>query len=185
MRIYLDLLPNERKEELKNKKKFHSAIRQEFLFIVPFVVGVVFLFGINMILNIQLEGFDTINNYEKSQQDSQDLEKYEKKFKEINAQIKTFNDIHGKHVSWSGVLEKFNGLVTENIALNAFSTKDYRIFISGKAKTREGLLTFKEKIESSDCFINVSLPLDVLAIKENVDFQIDFSVKKECLNMMP
>jgi len=65
--------------------------------------------------------------------------------------------------------------------MKKIETSDYSVLLTGKAKSRDDLITFKENLEKEECFSNVNLPLSNLVAQKDVEFQIDFSIKKECL----
>ena len=181
MKIYLDLLPEEKKEEIKRKKIFLSALGQETLFILPMAVFILFLCGVDWVLKIQAGDFEKMNALERSQQNNQELDKYEKKFSEINATVESYSLVHKDHMVWFGILREINSIVPAEIYLNNLSSKDYKIFITGKAKKREDLLGFKDKLSESDCFANINIPLSNFVAKNDVDFQMDVDIKESCL----
>jgi hypothetical protein len=49
------------------------------------------------------------------------------------------------------------------------------------ANNRDNLIQFKDNLEKESCFSEINLPLSNLVEKENVEFQIDFNIKKDCL----
>ncbi|KKT94343.1 MAG: hypothetical protein UW95_C0016G0016 [Parcubacteria group bacterium GW2011_GWC1_45_14] len=91
------------------------------------------------------------------------------------------NEFQKKHLYWSGALDIFLGTVPEGVYLRDFSTKNYQILLIGKAKEREILIDFQDRITKSGCFENINVPLSNLVEKSDIDFQMDFVVKKECL----
>ncbi|MCX6765497.1 MAG: PilN domain-containing protein [Candidatus Moranbacteria bacterium] len=181
MKIYLDLLPEEKKEEIKKKKAFWMIIRQELRFLIPIIVFISILFSINLILKIQSDSWNGIYSLEQSQKEYQELKTYEEEFRQVNSKISSFSRLQEGHLYWSNVFYQLSDLVPEEISINGLITKDYQVSLSGKAKNRNNLLALQEKIQSSECFSNVNVPLSNLVNKENVDFQIDFEVAINCL----
>jgi hypothetical protein len=61
------------------------------------------------------------------------------------------------------------------------ATKNYRVLLAGTSKTRDDLIYMKDNFSKENCFTDVSLPLSSLVSKDNVDFQIEFNIKEECI----
>jgi hypothetical protein len=59
----------------------------------------------------------------------------------------------------------------------SFSETKGEIFFSGKANSRQDLLTFKDNLEKSDLFAKVSIPFSSLGEESNVDFKIILKLK--------
>ncbi|MDD5396978.1 MAG: PilN domain-containing protein [Candidatus Moranbacteria bacterium] len=181
MKIYLDLLPKERKKEIRRKRIFRDILREEFLFLSPILVFVVILLNIYYLLSFEQKTSLAMQSSEQSQDKYQKLNAYEEKFKQVNATTTTLLKIQSGHLHWYNVFAKMEDVVPEGIDITNFSTKDYAIFLVGKAKNRDVLLGFKNKLEANGCFSNVNVPLSNLVVKEDIDFQIDFMVKDDCL----
>lgn len=181
MRIYLDLLPKQKKNELRRKKIFRRILSDEFLFLLPVVLFILILFNILYLLSFEQKTSSTINSQTQSQDKYQLLTTYENKFKEVNENASLLLKIQDGHLYWSNVLERVSETLPAGIAITDFSTKDYRIFLIGKAKNRDTLLNFKSNLEANACFSDVVVPLSDLVVKDNVDFQMDFSVNSDCL----
>lgn len=181
MRIYLDLLPQQRKQEIKRKKLFNKILREEFLFLLPLVVLIFILLGIYHILTLQKDSKVVTYSAQQSQEKYQQLKKYEDKFKQVNILSETVEKIAAKHLYWQEFLKKLSGATPEGIYISDLSTKDFTVFLVGKAKTRENLLELKNRLESTSCFSNVNVPLSNLVVKENVDFQVDITINEDCL----
>jgi hypothetical protein len=58
---------------------------------------------------------------------------------------------------------------------------NYTVLLSGQAATRDDILALEKKLKESACVKNVNVPLSNLFSQENIDFQIDFEMQKECL----
>lgn len=181
MKIYLDLLPKNKKAEIKRKKRFLMIIKEEFLFLFPLVVFIVILLNIWYLISLQRDMLMNAQTKSQSEDKYKELSTYEKKFKEVNDVSSAILKIKAGHFHWTKVFEKLSDLTPEGIMITDLSTKNYRIFLLGRAKNRDLLLEFKNKLESESCFESVNLPLSNLVVKEDVDFQVDFAIKKDCL----
>ena len=181
MKIYLNLLPEEKKRKVKRRKIFWLIIRQETLFLFAVVFLIAFLLSTNFILKIQSDGVDSANTPEQSQQSYNDIKTYEDKFKETNEKTAAFLKIAKSHLYWSGVLDRLSNVAPDGVSISSLVTKNYQISLAGRAKNRDDLLKFQENIGKDDCFSDINAPLSNFVTKENVDFQIDFKVKQDCL----
>ena len=181
MRIYLDLLPDSRKEEIKKKKFFKILLGQETRILVPFIFFIAVLVSINFSLKIQLDTLEKADSEDSSQKKYQELRDYEKKFSEINAKARSVSSYQANHIYWSSVINEVTGLFPDRINLTSLVTENYTLSLAGKAKNRDDLLTFQDKLKTSQCFKNVDVPLSNLISKEDVIFKIDIDINKACL----
>lgn len=181
MKIYLDLLPEERKKQLHRNKIFRLTIEQEILFLLPLLLLIGILFGINVVLKVQKDSIAMENTQTQSKGRYQELDVYESEFKASNELATNLLALKKGHLHWAEELVAFSALVPEGVNIENLTTKNYQVMISGLAKTRDGLLAFKEGLEKSECIKDVNVPLSNMVQRENVDFQLDFSIKEECL----
>lgn len=181
MKIKLNLIPDYRKEGIKKAKRLKFTVKEGFwlAFIFIFIFSGLFCFGYILKMNFNLIAYSVQTGSKKN--DYEKIKKMDNDFKQINELVSQIQKIQKNHLYWSNALLKLNRLVPETVAVDNLSTKNYKIIISGISKNRDELLKFKENLEKSDCFEAVSLPLSNLVTKENIDFQIEFSIKKDCL----
>ncbi len=182
MKIYLDLLPEQRKKELKRRKIFRKILEESILFMLPVFVFIGMLFNVLYILQMQKKAYVTTYSVTAAQDKYQRLSTYEEKFTQANDMVSRLSKIQTNHLYWSEVLKQLSSLMPDGLRIEDFSTKNYKIFLLGEAKTRDDLLNFKNSLESSSCFHEINVPLSNLVVKDNVGFQMDFSIKEECLN---
>lgn len=109
------------------------------------------------------------------------LDTYQKKFKETNMTVGIIKKISDNHFSFSQIFPLLDSLIPEGIVIDQISTKNYTVSLKGKANTREHFLMLDAKLKESACTENVNIPLSSLFSQENIEFQIDFEIKKECL----
>ncbi|HBO16542.1 MAG: hypothetical protein UR69_C0002G0095 [Candidatus Moranbacteria bacterium GW2011_GWE2_35_2-] len=181
MNIYLNLLPEERKEKLKRKKLFWLIIRHELLLCFAGLVFLAILFSANFILNLQKKSLDNIYAMEISRKEYREIEKYEKAFEEENIKIDNFFMLQKKHLDWLNVLNELAKVFSDDIKLSEFVSEDIKISIAGKASTRESLLDLKNKIENSECFFETEIPLSDIVAKNNIDFEAEFKIEEKCI----
>lgn len=181
MEIKLNLIPDYKREEIKKNKRLRFVIREGILlsFIFIFLFSGLFCFDYILKINLSL-----VSNSVQSGNKKESFEKVkqiDEEFEKINGAIEQVEKIQKEQLYWSEALLKLNALVPETVVINNLATKDYKLLIAGTSKDRDGLLEFKGNLEKEKCFSAVSLPLSDLVSKDNVDFQMDFNVSKECL----
>lgn len=181
MKIYLDLLPMQKKQEIKRKKIFGIILHEEFLFLSPIIVLIFILLNIYYVLTLQKDSSAAANQRKQSQDNYQQMNIYEEKFKQVNTLGQELVEIQSGHMYWQQPLQELSNIMPEGIYLSNISTKNYTIFLIGKARTREDLLGFKDKLDSSECFQDINVPLSNLVVKNDVDFQIDLTITEDCL----
>jgi Tfp pilus assembly protein PilN len=181
MKKYIDLLPESRKKEIKDKRQFVMIVWQGVAFLFPALVFVSILVSIFAILGIERRSLEKIYSVEDSREEFRELEKYENAFDEANRRADLLEKIQKNHLRWSGVLTKIAQIMPESVYVSDISTKDYSISVKGKARLREDLLNFEKAIGESDCFYGFNNPLSNLVSKEDVAFQVGFMVKEKCV----
>ncbi len=181
MKISLDLLPQNKKREIKRDKLFREILREDFLFISPMLLLVVILLNVFYLLTIQRKTDVAAYALEQSQDQYRELNKYDEDFKKINEASSLVLKMQNGHLRWANVLNILSNVIPDGIAVDSLATKNYNFYLAGKAKTRDGLLIFKSNLEKESCFKNINIPLSNLVVKEDVDFQMDFEVSQDCL----
>lgn len=184
MKIYIDLLPPEKKKELSKRKIFKIIINQWILFTIPLVVFIAILLSIKYILVTEKNTLYLLASTEQSRGQYAQLTEYEKKFEQVNNASQVLYKLEQGHLHWKKLFENLDEAVPQGVEISNISTKNYQVFILGKARNRETLLLLKDKLEEVDCFEAVNVPLANLVVKNDVDFQIDFVIKDNCLRQI-
>lgn len=181
MKIKINLLPPNNKEEIANGGCFRAVLGWELMIFFIMLMGIVFLFGINYLLDINLllvsEGKDNSSNTAQYET----IKYYENKFSEINSKLSKISDITSGQIYWSEFFLKLNNATPDSVEISGLSTKNFLVSLAGKAKTRDDLLLFKDNLIREECFENVNLPLSNLVSREDVVFQIDLEIKESCI----
>lgn len=181
MKIELNLIPDQKREEIKQANYFRIFLKWGFEFFAIFTIFVAILVSINYILKINLSFVGDFSANEGSGNKYAEIKTYDSEIKDVNAKISEIEKIQSGQLKWSKFFQKFNGHVDKGIEIESLATKNYTITLAGKSQSRDKLISFKENLEKEECFTDVSLPLSNLVAKENIDFQMDFKIKPECL----
>ncbi|MFA4818041.1 MAG: PilN domain-containing protein [Parcubacteria group bacterium] len=182
MKIKLNLIPPAKREEIEKAKKVRTVLRWEFGLVFIMVIFLAMLFSISYILQINLNMAE--NNAGLNGQDVERIKQisdFDAQIKKINVKMSEILKIQSGQLYWTNFFEKLNSSVPVEIIITSIATDNYKAAVSGKARDRDILITFKENLEKSGCFDEVNLPLSSLVARENVDFSIALTIKKECL----
>ncbi|HPN96829.1 MAG TPA: hypothetical protein PLK35_03605 [Candidatus Moranbacteria bacterium] len=181
MEVNINLLPDYRKEEIEKAKRLKLTWRFGLFIIIFFLIFFSFLFGIRKILEIN---FNSIISNQKAGSDSdkyEEIKKYDEEFSRTNQEVSQVLAIKKDQIYWSNLFVILSKASLPGVEFTDIKTKNYKVFLIGKADSRDNLTALKENLEKSSCFENLAFPLSNLVSKENVDFQMDFDVKEECL----
>lgn len=182
MKIKLNLVPPERKEELKKIYKLRMVIRWEVQLAAIFVLLILALVSINAIVKINLSiAQNNLDMIDKNSEQYQAIEDYDKEIKGVVSTTGNISSVQSAQLYWSKFLTRLDEKVITGIALSKLETNNYVVSLSGKADMRDNLIAFKENIERDSCFSDVNFPLSNLVSPGNIEFQMDFKTKKECL----
>jgi len=148
-----------------------------FMAIIFFAV----LFGFGYALS---SGLRTVSDDSKEETDHdrhQLIAEYDERFEKINSQVLNVIAIDSGQIYWSRLFENISREAAPGIKITTLSTKDYAVFMTGEADSRDDLISFKEKLEKNSCFAEIILPLSNLVSKENIAFQMDLKVRENCV----
>jgi len=181
--IKLNLLPDYRKNEIKKSRNLRHLLRWEFQLFAVLLIFWSLLFTLNYILQSELNSVSSQTQISADDQAKyQKIKEYEAEILDINARTSQDAKIRKGQFFWSVFLSNLSEQTLPAINIQSLTTKDYATIINGKAATRDDLTKFKDNLANGGCFTDVALPLSNLLAKENLDFQITFNIKSECLN---
>jgi Tfp pilus assembly protein PilN len=179
--IKLNLTPPSKKEEIRKAELLSQVFKWETELLGIFLVFIAMLVSINYILKVTVSSEVPLTLLNNSEQ-YREIEKYDIESKDMNKTISQIDKIQKGQLNWYNFFEKINDQFSDTIEIKKIETSDYSVLLTGKAKNRDNLITFKENMERENCFSEVNLPLSSLVSKEDVEFQIDFKIKKEYLH---
>lgn len=181
MGINLNLIPQYKKNEIILAGKVRAILRWEIELFLVIIVFVLLLGSLNYVLQFNLDTAISESENKQSKEKHEKISALADNFKIINAQVSVDEEIQKDQLNWSIALKKLSGITPDGISVDKISSKAYHIFVFGMADTRDVLLEMKEKIMQENCFSDVNLPLSNLVSKDNVNFQIEFNIKEDCL----
>jgi len=97
----------------------------------------------------------------------------------FNYEIKDFNnkvdaavEIQNKNIPWVIFFSDLAKQIPDGVKITYLEIKDGNIAINGNAKTRNDLIQFKKNLENFKILTNVTIPLESMLKKENIDFNV-------------
>lgn len=182
MRILLNLLPEEKQRELSRKFYSRFFLWQTCLILVLVIFYATVLGGIYFLLNYQVKGAQlALESFNQYNQESRKLTEYQEAFRQANNLSADITQYLDQHHQWGGLFLLLERLTPAGVSLTGLSTKDYTVSIAGRADTRDQFLAFEAALKAVECTSDVKVPLSNLFAQTELDFQIDFNIKKECL----
>jgi Tfp pilus assembly protein PilN len=182
MKILLNLLPETKKDELVRKFRYRFFLWQTTLVLLLELYYIVILGGIYTILNYQVKvGQDTLAAFEQYNEEAKQLVNYQEEFKRVNAETENVARYQRSHLHWSTLFASLQQLAPEGVVIIELMTKDYTVSIAGQAGTRDQFLQFEAALKGDECVSDVRVPISNLFSQKEVDFQIDFKLRRECL----
>ncbi len=181
MKTFLNILPPERKENLRLSKLYRDLIRQEvgLLFLVIFLGSL--LSGVWFLLS--LEERSVLNRVsEREQQDKSyaDILFYEKEFSQVQAKIPMAEKLLKQQKNLIWVYHAIESNSPGGVMFSSISIEEGKLKIVGHSDNRENLLVFQESLQKIECFTDVKLPLSQIAQKESIDFEMEISIQPKC-----
>jgi hypothetical protein len=181
MKIEINLLPPDKKEEIRLTERFRTVLVWETVIFSIALIFFGFIFGIDYVLSLNLQMISGSQSDEATGAKYETIKYYEDKFSQINTKISKISGISADQLYWSKLFAKLNEVTLPGVELSGLSTKDYAVFLAGQAKTRDDLIAFRDRLAKEDCFQQVDLPLSDLVSKEDIVFQIDLEIKENCV----
>lgn len=107
-------------------------------------------------------------------------QKINERVNNYNRQIRILNDIQSEYTDWPLFLYNLNSKITSGIYLNKIEINmpERKVSLTGLSSTRENLLNLKQNLEECNLISDISLPLNTLLKKQNIDFAITGTINK-------
>ncbi|MEP7162950.1 MAG: PilN domain-containing protein [Candidatus Moraniibacteriota bacterium] len=186
MRILLNLLPPEQKEALSRRFRFRFFTWQTVLVALVEIFYVGILLGIFLILSYQVKTREQEDaTFDERSSDAKTLIEYEEKFKKVNDATLLVARFTKNHLQWTNLFLLLDKVTPEGVVLVDVSSRDYTITVTGQAQVRDNFLSFEENLKRADCVSDVKVPISNLFSEKEVEFQIEFKIKRECLIRAP
>lgn len=181
MRVLLNLLPEEGRESIR--KRYYNRF---FFWQAVFLLGIELFYlavlgGILLVIHenrLSLERTET--ERVQTNVEVKKIAEYESQFRDANRLSGQTLEFHRRHLSWTELFLRLDRLVPDRVSITSLATKEYGVFLSGYAVSRDDFLEFEKRLKSEPCFTGFVVPVSNLFSEKDVEFQVDFSVREEC-----
>lgn len=173
--ITLNLLPSNKKKQLKNQR-LYSAIKEAVVLIILFTsIIAIMLWVSRYYLEKQLADLIVTNSLQLKSQEQTAL-----KIQTINNKLKTIDNLQKNRYHLGQLIQQLTTITPASISYNQirFFFQQKTIELSGTAKTRNDLLSLKNSLETTKWIKKINLPMDNLVNKENNQFQITIELNE-------
>lgn len=184
MKILLNLLPTEKKVEMRRQMRFRMIVAHGSVFIFLGFFYCCALLGISVLLSSQLSSTQGLlsNDGASAVSGQKEIESYEKSFQDTNRQVSEISRLLTGHVSWTKFFRAIDAATPPGVLYTKVLVGNNLSFsASGTAPNREALLDLEHALNTSGCLSDATVPLSDKLVKENIDFQVSATVKKSCL----
>lgn len=183
MEIKINLLPDYRKEEIAKANRFKMVVRLGLAILSIFIIFYSFLFGLLSTLDMEMSSVKLSQKTSGNSEQLVKIKNFDAEFEEINSSAKQSLTLEKDQLYWTNLFSKMEEDLSDGITITDLATKDYVVLLAGKADDRDALVGYKDKLTEEKCFTDINLPLSNLVSKENISFQMDFKVNKDCLKL--
>lgn len=181
MKIFLNLLPPERKTDIVRQFYWRFFLGQWFIFFLISLIAVLVMGALYLRVHFDGKQYQAVSSGQITTQHQAEYSRYEEKFEATNRAVRSANGFLALHTSFSELLRHIESILPPNTKIEKISTQSYKVFLTGTADTRDTFLALQENIKNHSCFESVTTPLSNLFSETNVQFELDFTVKPECL----
>ncbi|MFA6047193.1 MAG: PilN domain-containing protein [Parcubacteria group bacterium] len=183
MEIKINLLPDYRKEEIAKANRFKLVIRLGLVILSIFILFYSFLFGLISVLKTELNSVLISQKMSGNTEQLSRIKNFDDEFKETNSMAGQSLTLEKDQLYWTNLFTLLSNDLSDGITITNLATKDYSVLLAGKANDRDALMKYKDKLAGEKCFSNVNLPLSNLVSKEDISFQMDLKIDKDCLRL--
>ncbi|MCF7836044.1 MAG: hypothetical protein K9M15_02900 [Candidatus Marinimicrobia bacterium] len=176
----INLLPSQNKKLAKKETTRRFFVVLSFSFLILLLIKILFSLSIFSYLVIMEKTIENqLSSTEKIAQLKM-IEKLENDATEINNTLFALETIGEKSHLFSKDLEEIIEVCPSSVSINTLSLEageNTKITFGGKAKTRNNLLDFFEKLKLNNRFKEVVLPVSSLLAEKDVDFSIAIEIE--------
>ena len=181
MNILLNLLPEDKKAHLKERVRSRFVFSQMLMLLFFQGFYIFILAGAFFALQYNESSFQSTTQKMESGDSRKALLEIEKKFQEVNKRVEIATMLDREHFHFTDLLLVFERALPTGITLTSMTTKDYEVSFSGKAEERNNIVLLEKKLNEESCIASVNIPSSTWLSPKDIDFQISFSIKKECI----
>lgn len=173
--IYLNLLSEQKKEELQKKILLEfTATILELLFSITVLAAIILLVSKIILQNSFNEAIAQSTLITTS------YGAINQEIRKLNTQIEQIDHLERDRVLWADFLAHFAETTPAEITIKSLSlnAQDKNVLISGVSATRDSLLTFIKDLEGGGTFTKIESPLSNIFERTNINFILNAVLNK-------
>lgn len=178
MDILINLLPLDKRNEIKNLRYIGIILKIGLVGVFALAVLAVFSYACLYLIGIEeksideeISRFETSQSYRETLNNQNSLREYDK----IAGEVRTGFEKQKKH--WD-VISEINSIVPDGIVLTHFAvSEEGELSLNGLAYTRDALLQLKEGLEKSELLEDIVSPISNFVVETDVKFEFTAKVK--------
>ena len=181
MKTFFNILPPEKKDDLRLAKRYRILLRQAagLLFLIFFLISL--LSGIWFLLVLDEESvLEKSSETQRQNEVYAQIALYDEAFSQTQALLPSVGQALNKQKEVTWIFRSLEENVPPEISFLSVSVEDNVLKLAGQADTRDHLLALQEKLRGVKCFSNVVFPWSQIAKKESIDFEISISLDSKC-----
>lgn len=175
--LTINLLPPQKKKELKLEKINHLVVFYGSLVILSFLIFIILLYNVQLFLSWKINEIkQQITTKETALESQKELEE---KIKNLNNTLIKITKAQASQPQWSLVIEKLASLIPPGVQLENLSgnLESKTINLSGFSPSRDKVLLLESSFKDSSQFEIANAPLSNLTKPTNIDFQFGLKIK--------
>lgn len=167
MRLLLNLLPPQKKAELRSAFLYSFLQTMVLLVLIGVSVGSFSLLSARFIMKKNLSDVSRRNAPE-----TQEFKSVSETIKSINTHMTRLELLNGQFNDWSRLLLAVEGAVPPGVVINQLAVSQAGVVtMSGNGATRDSVLALRRNLEANPLFSNVQSPLSNILQRTDVKFE--------------
>ena len=176
--LFRSLLPPQQKEELLEEEKYSLVLTLGILFLIFLISLILILFSIKIFISGETEVQRILLSAEEKRFKESQIQNLEEKINASNQTLSKLNLFYQNQLNLTETLEKISGTLPPGTYLTTLNFNLAQISLSGFSPTREILLEFKENLEKEKIFGEIYFPPSNWVKPIDIDFLVNFKIKK-------
>lgn len=180
MKIKINILPDEQKEERIIEKKIGEVLRfgLSICFVLAFFSAVLFSAQIVLFGDLKSARADSESHRQNVDKESEQAENF---LADVNAASQKISRISGEVPRWSKVFLRISRIAPAGVKLTSVVVEKEHMKISGFSRAREDFLEFQEELKKEG-IKNLSSPVSNIVSPKDFDFEMEADLEKNYLN---
>lgn len=175
---FLNLLPPEQRRRYSDLLLFLAIRKTVVQVAVFFVLVTAILYGTLFFLNQSLEDQKTETKTIQARLATSNGATLDQEIRAFNVMLTQVNTVQAGYTSWTPILRELFSIIPSGITLTNLEIDGSAktVVLRGAAVQRDDLLSLQDALSQSKRFTNPSSPISNLLQRENIVFEIRFSV---------